>query len=73
MQFAVSVHRAAEDYLEAMLMMKEQHGFQVILCRCECTQSKLHQPFVEIIFYTNTLNQKKQANFFSFKPIDKKG
>ena len=24
MQFAVSVHRAAEDYLEAMLMMKEQ-------------------------------------------------
>ena len=27
MQFAVSVHRAAEDYLEAMLMMKEQHGY----------------------------------------------
>ena len=26
-QFAVSVHRAAEDYLEAMLMMKEQHGY----------------------------------------------
>ena len=27
MQFAVSVHRAAEDYLEAMLMMKEMHGY----------------------------------------------
>ena len=26
-QFAVSVHRAAEDYLEAMLMMREQHGY----------------------------------------------
>ena len=26
-QFAVSVHRAAEDYLEAMLMMKETHGY----------------------------------------------
>ena len=23
----MSVHRAAEDYLEAMLMMKEQHGY----------------------------------------------
>ena len=27
MQFAVSVHRAAEDYLEAMLMMKERRGY----------------------------------------------
>ena len=26
-QFAVSLHRAAEDYLEAMLMMREQHGY----------------------------------------------
>ena len=26
-QFAVSVHRAAEDYLEAMLMMRERHGY----------------------------------------------
>ena len=26
-QFAVSLHRAAEDYLEAMLMMQEKHGF----------------------------------------------
>ena len=27
MQFAVSVHRAAEDYLEAMLMMQQKHGY----------------------------------------------
>lgn len=26
-QIAVSVHRAAEDYLEAMLMMREAHGY----------------------------------------------
>ena len=26
-QFAVSVHIAAEDYLEAMLMMRERHGY----------------------------------------------
>ena len=26
-QIAVSVHRAAEDYLEAMLMMREKHGY----------------------------------------------
>lgn len=27
MQFAMKIQKAAEDYLEAMLMMQEQHGF----------------------------------------------
>ena len=26
-QFTVNIHKASEDYLEAMLMMKEKHGF----------------------------------------------
>lgn len=45
-------------------LLHHQHGFQVILCRSVYTHSKLHQPFLEIIFYTNTLNQKKQVNIF---------
>ena len=48
----------------AVPLPHHQHGFQIVLCRSVHTHSKLHQPFFEIIFYTNTLDQKKQANIF---------
>ena len=48
----------------AVALVENENGFQIVLCRSVQTHSKLHQPFFEIIFYTNTLGQKKQVNIF---------